>query len=143
MNNSTFKILALLVFLSTSLFGKAQCNNSFVVDCLGVDCYITVDLNNDPVTSDGYLKYTIFKPQERIEDIQGPTAAFLLNDLGSTIDIYIKKIQLLPLTRAITSEIPYELLVEKWVDRWGRPTTKEADDSIQCHYHVVLLITQS
>lgn len=142
MKNSVFKILVLLVFLSVSQFCRSQCNNSYLVDCLGLHCYITVDLNNDPVTSNGYLKYTISKPRERINDIAGPTAAYLANDLGSTIDIYINKMQLLPLTRAITSEIPYELLVDKWVDKWGTTTTMGTPEAIQCHYHVVLLITQ-
>lgn len=140
MKNSTFKILATLVLLSAFQFSRAQCNNSYAVDCLGVHCYITVDLNNDPVTSDGYLKYTISKPQEGIESIQGPTAVYLSNDLGNTIDIYIKKIHLIPLTRAITSEIPYELIVKKWVDRWGSPISEGTAEAIQCHYHVVLLV---
>ena len=51
MKNSTFKILATLVLLSAFQCSRAQCNNSYAVDCLGVHCYITVDLNNDPVTS--------------------------------------------------------------------------------------------
>lgn len=142
MNNPIFKILALMVFLFVFQIGRAQCNNSYSVDCLGLHCYVTVDINNDPVTSDGYLKYTISKPQESIKSIQGPTAAYLSNDLGGTIDIYINKMQLLPLTRSITSEIPYELLVNKWVDKWGATTTMETPEAIQCHYHVVLLITQ-
>lgn len=142
MKNSIFKIFAFLAFLFVFQISKAQCNNSYQVDCLGVLCYITVDLDNDTVTSDGYLKYTIFKPQETIDCLQGPTAAHLTNDLGSTIDIYIKKAQLIPLVRSITSEIPYELLVNKWVDRWGMPSIMGAAEAVQCHYHVVLLITE-
>ena len=60
------------------------------------------------------------------------------NALSTAHDVLIKHIQ-----TEKSFVFDDELLVEKWVDRWGRPTTKEADNSIQCHYHVVLLVTQS
>ena len=124
---------------------KAQVNG---LDCLGTHCYISVYLNSDPVTSDGYLKYTICIPNENIYAIQGPASAYLSNHLGNSVDIYIKKAQLeMAVDGYANCEVPYELLVDKWVDYWGNYTTdiltvNSNGGYSRCYYFIKLLVQQ-
>ena len=137
MKNVFFKIftsLSLIIYFT--LNSNAQ-THTHGFDCLGVLCRITVNLEKDPVTSDGYLRYTIITPPEGAYNIQGPAGAFLANNLGSTVDIYIRKSQLeLAVADRDQCEIPFELLVYMWKDEWGNP----ASYGIQCYYHVILMV---
>ena len=81
--------------------------------CLGIHCYVTVDLDNDPVVNGGYVKYTIPTPRENLDYIQGPAGAYLSNNLGNTVDIYVRKIHLeLALSDYVAVEVPFELFVK-------------------------------
>ena len=83
------------------------------------------------------LKYTITVPKEGITDLQGPAGCYLANNLGNTIDIYVRKIHLDLAADGVTCEVPFELYVNKWVDMWGEP----AASGIQCYYWVKFLVS--
>jgi hypothetical protein len=134
------KTTTLLLFIVISTLNIRAQTFTHGFDCLGIHCYVTVNLRTDPVTSDGYLKYTISTPPESIYDVQGPAAVLLSNYLGGTIDLYIRKSQLeLAAADRDQCEIPFELLVDKWKDEWGNPSTS----GIRCHYHIILMINNN
>ena len=108
---------------------------------LGLLCYVSVDLENDPVTADGFLKYTIPTPSESIDDIVGPVGCYLLNYLGprSTVDLYVRRTHLeLAIDGAVDAQVPFDLFVNKWMDSHGA-TYNEPTAPYQCHYTVILL----
>jgi len=117
-----------------------------VKECLGVWCYITVDFKNDPVTSDGYFKYTIQTPPNGIQYacMQGPGAPYLFNHLGSTVDLYIRKMRL-ELDADGYDSVPIELFVDTWIGDSGYYQSMPTDNSNtiknQCFYQIILNIT--
>lgn len=133
-------LLSLLLIVFSNLNIKVQAQ-SHGIYCLGTFCRISVYLNSDPVTPDGYLKYTIPTPPETIFDVQGPAGSFLANNLGNTVDLYIRKSQLeLAAADMSQCEIPFELLVDKWKDEWGEPSVSGV--GIRCYYHIILMVVQ-
>ena len=119
MKKTFISFVVFSLIMTVSFVAKAQTIGASPVNCLGTHCYISVFLNSDPVASNGMLKYTIRVPQERIVDIQGPAGCYLANNLGNTIDIYVRKIHLDLAADGVTCEVPFELYVDKWVDIWG------------------------
>lgn len=111
---------------------------------LGILCHVSVDLNNDPVTSDGYLKYTIPAPTEQIDFISGPASAFLINHLGDTVDFYVRKNQLeLAAADYAYARIPYLIFVKKWINTGGVISLVEKEGYYQCYYVVYLEINNN
>ena len=109
--------------------------------CLGIHCYVTVDLDNDPVVNGGYVKYTIPTPRENLDYIQGPAGAYLSNNLGNTVDIYVRKIHLeLALSDYVAVEVPFELFVKKWILPNGGTYDYPVSGAAQCFYYVVFMI---
>ena len=139
------KKLFIVIFVSLlAIAAKSQNITNgycFGYDCLGRLCYVTVDLKNDPLIDGMYLKYTIPAPSERIWAIQGPGIAMTFTNMGSTVDIYVRKTHLeLALADSSNREIPCEVLVEKWVDDYGNYEYYQGAGYIMCHYHIVFMI---
>ena len=139
------KKLFITIFVSLLAIAAKSQNvtngNCWGYDCLGRLCYVTVDLNNDPLIDGMYLKYTIPAPSENIYSIQGPGISLVFNDLGSTVDILVRKTHLeLALADSPNREIPCDVLVEKWVDEYGKYEYNQTNANIMCHYHIVLMI---
>ena len=110
-------------------------------ECLGIHYYISVDLRNDPVV-DGYLKYTIPVPREGIDFISGPASAFLLNNLGSTVDIYVRRSQLeIAIADQPYAQVDFALFVHLWKDPFGGISTSPSSTNKQCYYLVVFNMT--
>lgn len=109
---------------------------------LGILCYINVSLSHDPVDNQGYLTYTINTPDETACGIQGPGSPILTNNLGSTVDLKIRRIHLDLAADGLNCEIPLELTVAKWSTGWGHYTTSPSSGGAQCYYYIVLLIEQ-
>ena len=112
-------------------------------NCLGLHCYVSVDLKNDPVEN-GYYKYTIPIPREGVDFISGPVGCYLSNNLGSTVDIYIRRSHF----EVIASDqphaqVPFELFVPLWKDYSGLPTTTPSGVANQCYYHVVFNMNEN
>ena len=126
------------LLMTISFTAKAQFSEN-PINCLGTHCYISVFLNSDPVTSDGMLKYTINVPREGISNLQGPAGNYFANNLGNTVDIYIRKIHLDLAADGVTCEIPFELYVNKWVDYLGNPISDNT--GIQCFYWVKFMVS--
>lgn len=83
-------------------------------NCLGIHCYISVDLNNDPIDN-GYLKYTIPTPKEGIDFISGSAGCYLSNHLGNTVDVYVRRTHLeLALDSQPYAQVPFELYIPLW-----------------------------
>ena len=110
---------------------------------LGVLCYVSVDIDNDPVTADGFLKYTIPTPSESIDDVVGPVGCYLLNYLGprSTVDLYVRRSHLeLAIDSAASAQVPFEIFVNKWMNSHGDTYHEQTGVyCYQCHYTVILL----
>lgn len=126
-------VFSLLVVLS--IMGKAQ-NHGY--DCLGTHCYITVFLNSHPVTADGFFKFTINVPPEGAVNVQGPAGAYLSNNLGNTVDLYVRKIHLDLAADGVNTEVPFELLVNKWTTGWGNYNT--SGTGAQCYYWIKIMV---
>ena len=137
MRTITLKIITLLLFSVVFITSKAQSAWS-APDCLGTHCYITVYINRDPVVEGGYLKYTINVPAEGVVDVQGPAGSFLFNNLGNTIDFYVRKSHLDLAADGVNCEVPFELLVNKWVTPLGIYNTN--GNGIQCYYWIKLIV---
>ena len=84
-------MLCFLLFISNGET-KAQCLERTGMDCLGDWCIVDVSLS-DPLV-DNYLVYTIPKPLYAISGIYGPGMPRLFNDLGGTMDLYLRKFDL-------------------------------------------------
>ena len=105
-------------------------------ECLGIHCYVSVDLQNDPVV-DGYLKYTIPAPRESVDFISGPASAYFVN-LGNTIDVYVRRTQLeLALADQSYAQVGFGLFVHLWQDSFGNKSTSPTNTNQQCYYLVV------
>jgi hypothetical protein len=91
------KTSLLLTFLLLSIITLSA--QSLEPTYKGILCYITVDLTNDPVDTDGYLTYTITKPQESINTngysfdfgVYGPGSPSLTNETYNTLDLRLRK----------------------------------------------------
>ena len=139
------KILAIVtvVLLATTCFAQ-----QYGSDCLGVLCTIDVDLSQQKGSPD--LVYTIFVPSEGIyltksnyfnsrgPIIQGPGAPYLFNYLGNTVDIHLKRAQMIVEYETEPTERFLELFVDKQVTDFGITTTY----GNQCYYLIRLLITK-
>lgn len=128
-------LVSLLVNLSLTV--KAQSAWS-APDCLGTYCEINVYMNSTPVDSNGFFKFTIPVPSEGFANIQGPAGSYFANHLGNTIDIYVRKIHLDLAADGINTEVPFELLVYKWVNDFGVYNT--SGDGYQCYYWLKLMV---
>lgn len=140
MKNTFLKSFMTLFFAVLTISVHAQTEwpvPDYSDEYLGIHCYITVDLNNDSVVN-GYLKYTISVPKETVISIQGPASAYLSNNLGSTIDIYVHRLQLeLALADMSYAQVPFALFVDLWKDSYGNITTELDSTAQQCYYYVV------
>ena len=133
-----------LIFLMAILF---NCNfiRAQGFDVLGVWCSITVNFQSDKVGSDGSLKYTIPAPSGSwsYRGVEGPGRPYLINYLGSTIDLCLDK-RRLKLDAEGYSSVTLDLFVDQWlVDyRVGTYQSTPIDWSNprrnQCHYRIVL-----
>lgn len=135
MTTKITKYIILFLFAMLAVVTNAQSSG---YDCLGTHCYISVYINQDPVTSDGYLKYTITVPPEGAYDVQGPAGAYLFNHLGSTVDFYVRKSQLLLASDGVDCEVPFELWVNKWFTGLGVYNT--TGEGTRCYYWIKLLV---
>ena len=107
--------------------------------CLGTWCYVDVSLS-DPVNA-GELIYTIPVPPEGFTGgIMGPGSPYLFNDLGSTIELHLKKGHLeIEADGNETTTLMLDALVNKYV--LGTEGYISSGDYVQCHYHIILRIT--
>ena len=137
MKTSILRFIIFTLLSIVSVTSKAQSEWSGP-ECLGTHCYISVYINRDPVVDNWYLKYTINVPAEGSVDVQGPMAAFLFNNLGNTVDLYIRKSQLDIIADGVNCEIPIELWVNKWVTPLGSYNT--SGEGTRCFYWIKLLV---
>lgn len=128
------KLLTLLFALlfTTSCFAHLEGN-----DCLGVWCTIDVDLSQQTT---GELVYTISVPPEGIylslpnelntrgPVVEGPASPYLFNYLGNTVDLHLKKTQLMVEYETNPTECILELFVDKQVNDGGIETSGGKDD---------------
>ena len=106
-------------------------------NCLGTHCYVSVDFNNDRVEN-GYLKYTIPVPKEGVDFISGPVGCYLGNNLGNTVELYVRRTHLeLLASDQPHAQVPFELFVRLWKDHQGVTTTIPSGVENQCYYYVV------
>lgn len=113
---------------------KAQNCGSYT--CLGVWYDLNISLS-DP-TVNGYFVCTIPVPPEGIDfnsGIIGIGAPYFFNHLGSTVDVYIKKIDLIPdmVNETETFILDFETLKEISAFEPGGSSGK-----VRCHYHLRL-----
>lgn len=144
MKRMFLKAFMLLFFVNITSSVLAQdygfIEPNHVEQYLGVHCEVSVDLDNDPVQG-GYLKYTIPAPREGVSFIQGPAGCYLSNNLGSTVDIYVRRVQLeLALSDLPYAQVPFELFVNLWKDPHGGTTSSSGESTEQCFYYVVFEI---
>lgn len=119
---------------------KAQ-DNSYA--CLGIWCYVNVHLSTDPVDG-GYLKYTIPVPSEGISPyggVQGPGSPILFNNLGNTVELWLRRVHVDLAANGQNCELPVEFRVNKWTTGWGSYSTIPGNGT-QCYYWIVLLVEQ-
>ena len=144
MKNSIFKSalsILFLVLVSTINAQTIPSTPTLTQDCLGIHCYVLVDLQHDPVVDGGFVKYTIPVPREGLDFIQGPLGCYLSNHLGNTVDIYVRKIHLeLALSDNPSAEVPFELFVNKWIIPNGGTYDYPVSGALQCFYYVVFKI---
>jgi len=129
--------------LSTSIYAQndSLAEPTFAQEYLGIHCYVSVDLKNDPVEN-GYLKYTIPVPREGVDFIQGPAGSYLLNNLGNTVDVYVRRSHLeLALADMPYAQVPFELFVHLWKSPNGSTSTFPDPTKEQCFYYVVFNMT--
>lgn len=128
MKNTFIKIL--LGFLLCLSYGetKAQYVDCTGSDCLGIWCTVDVSLS-DPLVNNS-LVYTIPTPPYNITGIYGPGMPSLLNDSGSTINLYLRKHDLM-LQLDDSDEytiLDLEMTVEHYINGY------------ECHYHIKLVL---
>lgn len=107
--------------------------------CLGTWCYVDVSLS-DP-TNAGELIYNIPMPPERFTGgIMGPGSPYFFNDLGNTIELHLRKSHLV--VEADGGNV--QLILDAQVDKYVIATegSVSSGDYAQCHYHIVLNVTQ-
>ena len=133
------KVILLFLFCLVSLVSfEAYCQSPSYTN-LGTLCYININLRQTPVDSQGYYTFTIHTPQERICGVQGPGSPILINNLGSTVDLKIRRMYIELAADGNNCEIPLEAYVEKWSTGWGNYTTSPTSGGAQCYYYIVLL----
>lgn len=107
--------------------------------CLGTWCYVDVSLS-DP-TNGGELIYTIPVPPERFTGgIMGPGSPTLFNDLGNTIELHLRKSHLVVEADGGDVQLVLDAQVNKYVI--ATEGAISSGDYVQCHYHIVLNVTQ-
>lgn len=138
MKHTFLKAFTVLFFSFLAISSYAQVDEpTYSYSYLGIHCYVSVDLKNDPVEN-GYLKYTIPTPLQGATNIQGPAGAYLSNNLGSTIDVYVRRSHLeLAMADRPYAQVPFELYVNLWKSPNGSTTTYYDPDKEQCFYLVV------
>lgn len=104
-------------------------------DCLGVWAIISPTRNQ---VKNGILECNIEFPPEAVGKaippaIYGPS---ILKVILSTnhIELHLDANELTIESKITGGLVVYELVVPKWVDKWGRPSTP--DEGIICHYHI-------
>lgn len=96
-----------LLFFTVCILCVYVCNaQSTSYTNLGILCYINVSLSHDPVDNQGYLTYTINTPDEAVCGIQGPGSPILTNNLGSTVDLKIRRILMECVQKCQCIELP-------------------------------------
>ena len=132
MQNSFCKILLCFLLFISNGETKAQCLERTGMDCLGDWCIVDVSLS-DPLV-DNYLVYTIPKPPYAISGIYGPGMPRLFNDLGGTMDLYLRKFDLLP---HLDEGDDYAILyLEMTVGTTNDPLVNDYGG----HYHIKLIL---
>lgn len=113
--------------------------------CLGVLCYVDVNLTTDPVNG-GMLRYTIPTPPDydpMYSGVQGPGSPHLTNYLGSTIDLELRHSHLSLEYKGQNTQFPIDILVKKWSTGWGLYTTDPRyDEYAQCYYQVIIILNK-
>ncbi|MBO6287323.1 MAG: hypothetical protein J6M94_01880 [Prevotella sp.] len=129
--------LTLIVFSTV----KAQLNN---VIYLGVLTSLHINLSEDAVV-DGYLRYTINKPQECIGNgnafgVNGPGMPCLMNDLGSTVELCFKK-NILNMEMPSGSTI-WQCDMEFVIDEYNPSSYQNGNNGIEKYYKIILYISR-
>ena len=107
--------------------------------CLGTWCYVDVSLS-DP-TNAGYLIYTIPAPPEGFTGgIIGPGSPHFFNNLGSTIDLHLRKSMLL---LEVDENNEATLILDAQVNKYvpAMEGVISAGAYVQCHYHIIIRVT--
>lgn len=140
-NQLLMKKLLVVIFSLICAINLSAQNNS-LPQYQGVLCYISVDLDNDSVES-GYLRYTFNKPAEALYsgsllEVQGPGNPCLMNDLGTTIQICLKKLR-------IATEKPdggsvWQCTEDLWIGTWQNVGGQQ-QLVYDKYYSIVLLVS--
>lgn len=135
-----FLSFSLFVLFSFVLTNVSYAQNSVCGEgCLGTWCYVDVSLS-DP-TNAGELIYTIPMPPERFTGgIMGPGSPYLFNNLGNTIELHLKRGQLVVEADGGNVQLVLDALVDKYVI--ATEGSVSSGDYAQCHYHIILNVTQ-
>lgn len=129
------RIFYLFVCLMICVNAKAQSSG---YDCLGTLC--TISVNVDTSATGLYLEYTVEAPDEEISYIQGPFAPKIVNNLGSTFDLWLMRTQIMAEAVDGNSVFYLELFVKKWSLGWGSYSTTDTSGA-QCYYLITLIVT--
>lgn len=124
-------ILILSFFYQES---KAQNCNSYT--CLGEWYDLNISLS-DPVVN-GHFVCTIPVPPEGINSnsgIMGIGTPYFFNQLGSTIDVYVKKIDLTP---EMVNDLETFILDFETLKKIPTIEPSASDEKVYCHYHLRL-----
>lgn len=128
-------LLFFIPFIYVNKINAQTCDQG----CLGTWCYVDVSLS-DP-TDAGYLIYTISAPPEGFTGgIIGPGSPRFFNNLGSTVDLYLRKSHLL---LEVDENNEATIILDAAVNKYNSAIegSISSDTYIQCHYHIVLRVT--
>ena len=133
----------LLKSLFVFLFSLVLMNKGYAQECdegcLGIWCYVDVSLS-DPVNA-GELIYTISAPPEGFTGgLIGPGSPSFFNNLGSTIDLHLKKSHLV---LELDGNDFVQLILDAQVNKYvlGTDGAISSGNYVQCHYHIILNVT--
>ena len=132
MRNTFPKIIVAVFFSLFALVGKAQ---TMGYECLGINSTISVYMNSEP-TYNGYFKFIIPMPPERVLGVQGPASSYI-NNLGGSLEFYVHKNRLDMAADGMNCEVPFDLVVEKWFDNFSYNTEGRGT---QCYYLIKLMV---
>jgi len=107
--------------------------------CLSTWCYVDVSLS-DP-TDAGYFIYTIPAPPEGFTGgIMRPGSPRFFNNLGSTVDLYLRKsFLILEVDEKNEATLIMDAQVNKYVPAMEGVISSGA--YVQCHYHIIVRVT--
>ena len=129
-----FLLVALFSFALPNVNNAQTCG----IGCLGTWCYVDVSLS-DP-TYAGDLIYVIPVPPEGFAgSIMGPGSPRLYNNLGSTVELRLKKSHLEVESDGGNAQFVLDALTNEFVqDMEG---SISSGGYARCHYHIILNVT--